>query len=337
MLTAAVPQKTSYQGLLTNSAGDPVTTQTEVIFTIWDADVGGTILWAESLMVTPTDAGLFSLDLGEVHPITEAIFNGAPTYLGIKVGGDPELTDRVELVTAPHSYHSAVADSADAIADNAVTAAKILDGSILFSDIGLNGASNGQVMKLVGGNWVAADDETGTGASNSLDAADGTPADAVYVDNDGNVGIGTVTPVADLDVVGEVATQGGRVRRDFLVWNTTQSSPNVIHVKTNIHVSSNTMYRFVVEGYNYDAQAAINSEAVGYASAASSNITRFKNNNYDSGISISQYKSTDGYVVLKLNAAISAYQLGFSVSAWFVNPSGSFDIGATVYQQTGNL
>lgn len=45
----------------------------------------------------------------------------------------------------------------------------------------------------------------------SLDAGDGDPADALQVDNDGNVGIGTATPSAKLDVSGAVAIGGSTV------------------------------------------------------------------------------------------------------------------------------
>jgi len=48
----------------------------------------------------------------------------------------------------------------------------------------------------------------GSGDGHSLDAADGSPTDTVYVDNSGKVGIGTTAPSTDLDVSGMVRTTG---------------------------------------------------------------------------------------------------------------------------------
>jgi len=43
---------------------------------------------------------------------------------------------------------------------------------------------------------------------NSLNAADGNPSDAVFVDNEGNVGIGTLNPYVKLDVEGHIKVNG---------------------------------------------------------------------------------------------------------------------------------
>ena len=43
---------------------------------------------------------------------------------------------------------------------------------------------------------------------NSLDAEDGNPADVVYVDDSGNVGIGTINPYVKLDVEGHIKVNG---------------------------------------------------------------------------------------------------------------------------------
>lgn len=315
-VSAEVPDVLNYQGMLTDASGDPVADGSyEITFSTWNDLVGGLSgpVWVGAPVTVHTVNGVFTCLVGPI-PLSE--FTGASDrYLSMRIGSGSELEPRTRLVSVPFAYHAFGADTAGVarevvdnsiateqlapnavhetdLAPNAVNSIKIADATIQFVDIGANGASEGQVMKMIGSAWVPADDETGA---------------------------------------------SGTVHRDFLVWNATVSNPVNIHIKTNIHMNHNMHYRFLVEGYNYDAAQAINSEAVGYASSFANNITRFKNNNYDAGVSISQYKSSDGYVVIKLKALLSTYSIGFGVSAWFVNPSGPFDIEAVVYHQDANL
>ena len=75
----------------------------------------------------------------------------------------------------------------------------------------------------------------GSGDGHSLDAADGDPIDALYVDNDGNVGIGTLIPQVKLDVNGMIRpgryTTAGRPTCDAntlgaFIFDTTEDRPH---------------------------------------------------------------------------------------------------------------
>ncbi len=169
----------------------------------------------------------------------------------------------------------------------------------------------------------------------------GTVGKGIDIDTTGNVGIGTTTPKQKLDVAGGISTANGQVKRDFLTWSTTLSSPATIHIKTNIQDKTYVMYRIAVEGYNYGNGEPVFSDATGYTyggwNCVPNGPPNQRNTNYAPGVSISQYCSSDGYLVIKLTTS-TTYYLGFSVSAWFVNPTGTaFDISAAVYQQTNNL
>lgn len=135
----------------------------------------------------------------------------------------------------------------------------------------------------------------------------------------------------------KLVSGGGRVQRDLLQWSTTANSPTKIQIKTNIKIQTNTMYRLLVEGYNYGASAVINSDAVGYTYSGWSCLGSTSVNNYATGGALTQYCSADGYVVLRLTVP-SAYFMGFSVSAWTVNPAGQgFAVEAKVYHQDADL
>lgn len=59
------------------------------------------------------------------------------------------------------------------------------------------------------------EDGGGSGDGNSLDAPDGDPDDAIMVDNDGRIGINTLTPAFQLDVVGSIRTSGQLISEEL--------------------------------------------------------------------------------------------------------------------------
>lgn len=129
------------------------------------------------------------------------------------------------------------------------------------------------------------------------------------------------------------------VQRDFLTYTDPFSANTLpIHIKTNIRPSSGVevMYRFTVEGYNWNSNAIISNDAAGHA--ISGNISHGVTNNYGAGASITQYVSSDGFVVLRLQPPTSFTAVGITVSGFFVNPIGfNFNVSATVVRSSSNL
>ena len=101
---AAIPQKMSYQGYLTNAAGVPVNGTLLMIFSIYNVSSGGTPLWVEPHSVTVSQ-GVYSVILGEGSTPTpiNLPFDTA-YYLGVQVGVDPEMTPRKELTSVGYAF-----------------------------------------------------------------------------------------------------------------------------------------------------------------------------------------------------------------------------------------
>jgi hypothetical protein len=120
--SAEIPRIINYQGLLTDTAGNPVPDGEHTIrFRIWSDSSGGTVRWTSQPEQVLVLNGLLNYQLGSVENIPPSTFNDTSLWLGITVGTGPEvpeLTPRTRLVAAPYAFsawkseYSAYADSA---------------------------------------------------------------------------------------------------------------------------------------------------------------------------------------------------------------------------------
>jgi hypothetical protein len=142
--SAQAPNSISYQGRLTDAAGQPIEIPTAVTFTIYDAATGGSSLYTQNENITPDDNGVFMVELG---PIAAAVFDGSKRYLGIKVGADAEMTPRQLLTSGPYSF------ATNSIGTNSITTTEVANGSLYDIDMadepGLTYAETGDPNTLV--------------------------------------------------------------------------------------------------------------------------------------------------------------------------------------------
>lgn len=114
-LQAEVPQRTSYQGYLTDNSNNPLNGSYDLTFKIYDDSIGSNILYEETHTGVPVVEGLFSVLIGGlsfVGPYDDYLFAEPDRFLGIQVGADPELAPRTRLTTAPYSFRTGTVDGA---------------------------------------------------------------------------------------------------------------------------------------------------------------------------------------------------------------------------------
>ncbi|MCX7110801.1 MAG: hypothetical protein NTX45_11865 [Proteobacteria bacterium] len=98
------PNKLNYQGILSNSTGQPITGSVSVKFSLYDVLTGGTEKWSEQQSVTLDKDGRFSVVLGSTTPLYPGLFTGT-TYIGVKVGSDAEMP-RQQLTSVAYALNA---------------------------------------------------------------------------------------------------------------------------------------------------------------------------------------------------------------------------------------
>ena len=181
MSSTAIPKMISYQGVLTDVEGNPLDTTVSMTFTIYDASSGGTALWTETHGFVTVTAGVFSVLLGSITPIPTSVFDQPDRWLGLVVGGDPEM-DRERILSVPYAYTCGSGDADWTIDGNNIyrEPGNVGIGTATPAEkLDVSGDINASSFYKIGGNTVLSNPGTenifvGVGAGMNNTASDGT-------------------------------------------------------------------------------------------------------------------------------------------------------------------
>ncbi|MFA5859587.1 MAG: hypothetical protein WC955_11060 [Elusimicrobiota bacterium] len=190
-LCHSVPGQVNFQGRLLDTAAQPLTGTFDMIFTIYDAKTGGSMVWTETHSNTPIVNGMFNVVLGSYTALNPNLFVNDNLFLEIQTGTDV-LSPRQRFNTVPYSFSAGNSEKL---------------GGYTYTDLlqatTFSGAVNGTY-------------DATTVNNDSHNHTDTTIDDNISIDNgtiyalagSGNVGIGISTPTAKLDVAGAIAGFG---------------------------------------------------------------------------------------------------------------------------------
>ena len=205
-----VPQTIDYQGRLADNSGNYLNEVVTVDFSIFDDETAGTALWTETHDVSCVN-GIFHVQLGSVTPLPVTLFDIAAPWLELIVGGET-LAPRTQIASVPYAIK----------AEDAYLLGGLNSSSFALSAHN-HAASNITSGTLDTGRYSAYSDLSAEGYLNnnsSIDLLTRDQGDTRWINTTGdtltgelivqsNVGIGTVTPDANLHVEGSIKIVDG--------------------------------------------------------------------------------------------------------------------------------
>jgi len=136
---AGVVGEVSYQGLLLDDLGDPITGPVDLSFSLWDQAENGSELWNEDHLDVDVLDGVYSVSLGSIATLTPALLAGGSLYLEVAVESET-LAPRQRLLAVPYAIRAGVAES-------------VVSGSITAASLG-EACSAGEALVETGSGWA---------------------------------------------------------------------------------------------------------------------------------------------------------------------------------------
>ena len=243
----APPRILSFQGKLTDSSNNPITTNTNILFSIYNDQnsSGAAFLWKEANSVKPDSDGIFSLLLGKNTPIPDTLFSQNPNlFLGITVGNSPELSPRQQLATVPFASNAETLQGLEPITNTTKVSNVVLalDSSGNLSIAG----SKAHTFQAIGGQFVL------SGSILSLTTVPGSNS-RVEIVPDGIGKIDLSKPIQNSTNNNNLSSAKGAVEFDDMVAIlATTSAQSAFYINQNstgplISASTSGTAKFVVE------------------------------------------------------------------------------------------
>jgi hypothetical protein len=196
LVSTQIPRLIKFSGVAQNETRKPVTGVVGVTFSLYKDQQGGSPLWAETQNVRADETGHYTVMLGSASAdgVPLSLFSSAEAHwISTQISGQPEQP-RILLLSVPYALKAVDAETLGGLPASAFmhTTAGAVQGKT-----GATAASPAQSNLPPAG-------VTGKGVKNFVPLWTGATAlgDSLIYQTGGDLGIGTKTPQAELDVVG---------------------------------------------------------------------------------------------------------------------------------------
>ncbi len=207
-----VPQLIKFSGTLLDAQSKPIATgPVGVIFALYAEQTGGASLWLETQNVRPDENGYYTVLLGSETSTgvpMELFASGEARWLGIQIERQPEQA-RVLLVSVPYALKAGDAETIGGLPPSAFVLANQAQSAAGATKTGKSDSASAAGVSSTSTSKNSAPpanpNVTGKGVVDYIPMWDTTSdiIDSVIFQKSSEIGIGTVTPAATLDVNGK--------------------------------------------------------------------------------------------------------------------------------------